>query len=117
VGEALLAVHRSYLSVVQPLLRRFDIHGIAHITGGGIVGNTTRIIPRGRTLHIRWDAWERPPIFGLIQRTGVVPEEDMRRTFNLGIGMVLVVPPAQTDAVMAFLKRKNESPLIVGEVA
>jgi len=116
LGEALLAVHRSYLRAVGPCLTRFDIRGISHITGGGIVGNTMRVLPRGRSLHIRWGSWQQPPIFDLIQRTGSVPEDDMRRTFNLGIGLILIVPQKQADAVCTFLKRRKESPLVVGEV-
>jgi len=116
LGEALLAVHRSYLSVVGPLLTRFDIRGLAHVTGGGIVGNTSRILPRGRSLLVRWDAWERPPLFTLIQRTGNVPEEDMRRTFNLGIGLVIIVPERQAGGVLAYLKRKKERAVLLGEV-
>lgn len=116
VGRSLMAVHRSYLGAVLPLLTRFDIRGLSHITGGGIVGNTARILPRGRSLCIRWDAWERPPIFGLIQRTGGVPEEDMRRAFNLGIGLVIIVPAAQAAGVATYLKRRKESALFIGEV-
>jgi len=117
VGDALLAVHRSYLRVVQPLMQRFDIHGLSHITGGGIVGNTKRILSRGRTLKIAWSSWKRPAIFDLIQSSADVPEEDMRRTFNLGIGLIAVVPPVQADAVLAFLKRKRESAYLIGEIA
>jgi len=116
VGEALLTVHRSYLGPVMPLLARFDVRGLAHITGGGIVGNTSRILPRGRSLALRWDAWDRPPIFGLIQRAGSVPEEDMRRTFNLGIGLVIIVPEEQAGAVSTYLKRKREHAVFMGEV-
>ena len=116
LGESLLAVHRSYLGVVQPLLPRFNIKGLAHITGGGIVGNTRRILPRRRSLNIRWNAWERPAIFRLIQRCGGVPEEDMRRTFNLGIGLVIIVPEAQAGGVVTYLKRKKEPAVILGEV-
>jgi phosphoribosylformylglycinamidine cyclo-ligase len=116
LGESLLAVHRSYLGVVRPLLPRFDIRGLSHITGGGIVGNTRRILPRGRSLIIRWDAWDRPPVFGLIQSTGRVPEEDMRRTFNLGIGLVIIVPEHQAGGVMTWLKRRKEPAVLVGEV-
>jgi len=82
VGESLLAVHRSYLGVVQPLFSRFDIRGLAHITGGGIVGNTRRVIPRSRSLTMRWDAWDRPPIFRLIQNSGNVPEQEHRSCFT-----------------------------------
>ena len=117
LGESLLAVHRSYLRVVRPLLPRFDVRGLAHITGGGIAGNTRRILPRGRSLTIRWDTWDRPPLFGLIQRTGRVPEEDMRRTFNLGIGLVIIVPERQAGGVMTYLKRRKEPALFIGEVS
>ena len=116
VGEALLAVHRSYLNVVAPLLGRFDVRGLSHITGGGIVGNTRRILPRGRSLRIGWDGWERPPLFSLIQRVGGVPEEDMRKTFNLGIGLVVIVPAAQAAGLLSYLKRKKERAVLIGEV-
>jgi phosphoribosylformylglycinamidine cyclo-ligase len=117
VGESLLAVHRSYLGVVGPLLPRFDIRGLAHITGGGIVGNTRRVLPRSRSLTMRWDAWDRPPIFRLIQRAGRVPEEDMRRTFNLGMGLVMIVPERQAGGVMSYLKRRKEPAAFIGEVS
>jgi len=81
------------------------------------VGNTTRVLPRGRSLNIHWESWQRPPIFDLIQRTGSVPEEDMRQTFNLGIGLIIIVPKTQADAVCAFLKRRKEAPIVMGEVS
>ncbi len=92
IGEALLRVHRCYLPIVEPLLDRFTINGMSHITGGGIIGNTMRIVPEGLKLNIDWTCWERPPIFKLIQKSGNVPEEEMRKTFNLGIGYILFVP-------------------------
>ncbi|MEW6509433.1 MAG: phosphoribosylformylglycinamidine cyclo-ligase [Bacteroidota bacterium] len=116
LGEALLAVHRSYLRTVQPLLRRFDVRGLSHITGGGIVGNTSRVLPKRRTLRVDWGAWQKPPIFDLIQKTGDVPEEDMRRTFNLGIGMIVIVPAAQAEGVVSFLAKRREPAVILGEV-
>jgi phosphoribosylformylglycinamidine cyclo-ligase len=116
IGEVLLAVHRSYLPVVRPMLGRFDVHALSHITGGGIVGNTMRVMPKGRTLKVDWDAWERPPIFQLIQSAGEVPEEDMRRTFNLGIGLILVVPKTQVDKALRFVSRKGVPGIVIGEV-
>ena len=116
VGDALLKVHRNYFPVVYPLLDRFEIRGMSHITGGGIVGNTRRVLPKGRSLAVDWSAWEVPPIFRLIQRLGNVPHEDMRRTFNLGIGYILIVHPEKADALLSALKRKREKPVIVGEV-
>ena len=116
LGEVLLTVHRSYLKAIYPLLSTFRIRGISHITGGGIEGNTLRVIPKGLRLRIDWSAWNRPPIFRLIQDLGNVPEDDMRRTFNLGIGIILIVPPADTDRVLQVLKRRRERPIVIGEI-
>ncbi len=116
LGEALLAVHRSYLRVIIRLLEKFPVHGLAHITGGGIEGNTMRIIPRGMHVEIDWKAWARPPIFSLIQSLGDVSEDDMRRTFNLGIGLVIIVSRRNADDVMRFLRVQKEQPVVMGEV-
>lgn len=103
LGEALLAVHRSYLNCTLPLLDRDWVHALSHITGGGIIGNTTRVLPEGLELDVDWTAWTRPPIFHLIQSLGNVPEEDMRKTFNLGIGLILIVPRDKADEVLRNL--------------
>jgi phosphoribosylformylglycinamidine cyclo-ligase len=116
LGAALLAVHRSYLSTVTRLMKKFNVHGLSHITGGGIVGNTMRIMPKGLALKIDWDAWQRPAIFQLIQKVGGVPEEDMRRTFNLGVGLIAIVARKRADAVMRVLSSKGEKAFVVGEV-
>jgi phosphoribosylformylglycinamidine cyclo-ligase len=119
LGDSLLAVHRSYQKTIHPILQQpiaKNIHGLSHITGGGIEGNTMRVVPKGLELKIDWSAWERPAIFKLIQKVGNVPEEDMRRTFNLGIGLILIVDKRKTDAVAALLTRKKEKPIILGEV-
>jgi phosphoribosylformylglycinamidine cyclo-ligase len=116
IGEVLLRVHRCYLPIVKPLLDRFEIKGMSHITGGGIVGNTMRIVPEGLKLKIDWSGWKRPPIFKLIQKSGNVPEEEMRKTFNLGIGYILIVPKIQTEDVLNALESQSEKPVIMGEV-
>src|SRR3990172_756887 len=116
LGDALMWIHRSYFKSVYPLLTKFTIKGISHVTGGGIEGNTMRIVPKGVGLRIDWSAWKRPAIFRLIQSAGAVPEEDMRRTFNLGVGLVLITSPTQVDKVMATLRKKKESPVIMGEI-
>ncbi len=116
IGEALLNVHRSYLNCVKPLLAKFPILGMSHITGGGIEGNTMRVIPKGLTLRVDWNSWERPPIFKLIQKVGDVPEEDMRRTFNLGIGLILIVAARDADKVISSLRKSKESPVVMGEI-
>lgn len=117
VGEELLKVHRSYLSSVMAIRRIYKIQGLSHITGGGIVGNTRRILPKGRTIKVDWRSWERPAVFRLIQRFGSVPEADMRRTFNLGVGLVLVVRERAADGLLRSLRRLKERPFILGEVA
>ena len=89
---------------------------MTHITGGGIEGNTRRVVPGGLGLRVDWNAWERPAIFNLIQRVGKVPEEDMRRTFNLGVGLILLVDHRGVDAVVSVLRRKKEKPFIMGEI-
>ena len=118
VGDALLAIHRSYLPIVGPLTgnAKYGIHAIAHITGGGIEGNAGRVIPRNCSLRIEWNAWERPPIFRLIQRAANTPESDLRRTMNLGIGMVLIVSNTKANAVLHTLRKRSERPVIIGEV-
>jgi phosphoribosylformylglycinamidine cyclo-ligase len=116
LGDALLAVHRSYLSSITRLTKRDLVKGMSHVTGGGIVGNTMRIIPKGLSLAIDWDAWERPAIFQFIQKAGSVPEEDMRRAFNNGIGLIVVAAKTDADRVMRTLRAAKEKPLVMGEV-
>lgn len=116
IGEALLKVHRSYLSCVRPLLPTHTVKGVSHITGGGIEGNTLRIMPKGLGLKIDWKSWDRPAIFKLIQKVGDVPEGDMRRTFNLGIGMILIVDQREIDSLLRTLWKLKEHPVVIGEV-
>jgi len=116
VGEELLKVHRSYLRIIEPLLGTGDLRGMSHITGGGLMGNTMRIVPEGLALSVDWSSWPEPLIFDLIRREGQVPEEDMRRTFNLGLGLVMIVSKERVDHIMAWLKSKEENAYIVGEV-
>jgi phosphoribosylformylglycinamidine cyclo-ligase len=92
------------------------VKGMSHITGGGIVGNTMRIIPKGLRLDIAWDMWDRPPLFTLIQQAGQVPEADMRRTFNLGIGLIMIVAPESCSNACRTLRAAGEEPMIIGEV-
>jgi phosphoribosylformylglycinamidine cyclo-ligase len=116
VGEALLRVHRSYLDAIQALIAEDLAHGFAHITGGGLEGNTNRIVPDGLRLDVDWDAWDRPAIFDLIQRLGDVPEDDMRSTFNLGIGLVVVVPEAKVEQAVTAWEAMDEAPVVIGRV-
>lgn len=114
IGEELLKIHRSYLKIVEPLLDLDLISGISHITGGGIVGNTRRIVKGNLQMKIDWNSWDRPFIFKLIKEVGKVDEEEMRNVFNLGIGLILIVNKNNTDKAMELLK--NENPVIIGEI-
>lgn len=115
LGEELLKVHKSYLNIVYPLVQKSLINGISHVTGGGILGNTRRILPPSLTLHIDWESWYVPPIFKLIQKVGEIENEEMRSVFNLGIGMILIVSKENVDKVIDELKEK-ETYWIIGEV-
>jgi len=116
LAETLLKVHRSYLPVIRPFINSLKLHAISHITGGGIEGNTRRVLTPGLRLQIDWDAWEWPPIFQLIQRAGEIATEEMRRVFNLGIGMILVVAPEAVRRFTRQLMLAGECPVILGEV-
>jgi phosphoribosylformylglycinamidine cyclo-ligase len=94
-----LVPHRLYLDEVRSLRERADVKALAHVTGGGILGNLTRVLPEGMHAHIDWDAWKRPPVFDWVARRGV-EEDEARRVFNLGIGMCAVVPEAPAGALV-----------------
>jgi len=102
-AEALLAVHRSYLAAVGPLLDGGLVRSAAHITGGGIPDNLPRALPDGVGAEVFLNSWDEPPLFRLIGEAGRVPEDDMRRTFNLGVGLILVVAPEHVGDVLEKL--------------
>ncbi|MFB6099146.1 MAG: AIR synthase-related protein, partial [Salinibacter sp.] len=116
IGEALLRVHRSYLRPIQALLEARLVRGVAHITGGGLPGNLRRVMPEGCSAVVDYDAWDRPPLFSLIQSKGDVPEEDMRRTFNLGVGLVVIVREEDRSSCVDRLEALGESPIPIGRV-
>ena len=116
VGEALLAVHKSYLPVIQKLRGIEGVNGFSHITGGGIIGNTKRVVPEELEISVDWEAWERPPLFKLIQEIGNVPEEDMRATFNLGIGLIVVVDSETADRVKEIAAEMEEEVVEMGKI-
>lgn len=114
--QELLKVHLSYLSIIQSLRARVHIKGIAHITGGGIEGNLIRVIPKGRRMNIRYGSWFEPPIFDLIRRKGSVAEVEMRRVFNLGIGMALVVNRVDAEK-LAGVEFEGKRLFEIGEIS
>ena len=116
VGEALLAPHRAYLSALEPLIERKKIRALAHITGGGFPGNIPRVLPKGLGARVSRSAWRVPPLFRLIQKGGNVSDDEMLRTFNMGIGMVVVVAPADLHDVEHSLERRGETSSVIGSV-
>jgi phosphoribosylformylglycinamidine cyclo-ligase len=116
IGQALLAPHRSYLSALEPLLERGKIRALAHITGGGFPGNIPRVLPDGLAARVRLGSWSVPPLYGLIQRGGAISDEEMFRTFNMGIGMVVVVAPEDHHDVEHSLERRGETSFVLGSV-
>jgi phosphoribosylformylglycinamidine cyclo-ligase len=116
VADALLAPHRSYLKPMQSLLDEGLVRGMAHITGGGITDNLPRILPEGCAAEIDTRAWEVPAIFRFLQRAGDIPAEDMFRTFNMGIGLILVCAAAASDRVCQLLEIAQEHPVTLGRI-
>lgn len=116
LGEELLAPHRCYWPVLRPLLAKGLLKGLVHITGGGITENTPRILPRGCRAEVQLGSWPVLPIFSLIARRGNVPAEDMLRTFNMGIGMLLVVADEHLPPVTTALRKKREQFWALGRI-
>jgi phosphoribosylformylglycinamidine cyclo-ligase len=116
LADALLQVHRSYLKAIQALVAKDSIAAAAHITGGGITDNLPRVLPKGLAAAIQTGSWQIPPLFEMLRTIGDVPAADWRRTFNLGVGMILIVPQLKLDASLRLLKRAGEKPWTLGEV-
>ncbi|HEY1342483.1 MAG TPA: phosphoribosylformylglycinamidine cyclo-ligase [Bryobacteraceae bacterium] len=116
VADALLAVHRSYLKPIRALISTGLLRGAAHITGGGITDNTPRILPKGLAAEIDTASWRIPPLFEALRRIGNPPDDDYRRTFNLGVGMILAVPARGVARAEAVLRHAGEEPFRVGAV-
>lgn len=117
VAEELLTPTRIYVKTILNLLRDFRVNGIAHITGGGLLENVPRILPKGCKAVIRRDSWAMPEIFRILQNGGKIEETEMYRTFNCGIGMVLAVPDNDVDEILIRLSGLQEKAFIIGEVA
>jgi phosphoribosylformylglycinamidine cyclo-ligase len=121
LADELLKIHVSYGPLIQSLLKKFNspgviIKGMAHITGGGFVDNLPRILPRRCDAVIRKGAWPVLPVFDLIAQRGRVPADEMYQVFNMGVGMALVVPAEQADAVLNFVRSQKHSAWIIGEI-
>ncbi|OGQ16820.1 MAG: phosphoribosylformylglycinamidine cyclo-ligase [Deltaproteobacteria bacterium RIFCSPHIGHO2_02_FULL_40_11] len=112
----LLTPTKIYVPVVLPLLKKFPIHGMAHITGGGLTDNIPRVLPKGLHLHIDDTAWPMPAIFKMLQHKAHLSQKEMFRTFNCGIGYVLIVPKHAVNAILKALQSKKQKAWVIGEV-
>lgn len=117
IGQTLLAPHRSYVSSAFDLMEAVSVRGMAHVTGGGIVDNLPRALPDGLGARIFRGTWPEPPVFGLMQRLGDdISADEMFRVFNMGLGLVFVVPSVQAEQAVEQLRRSGEDGYVVGEV-
>jgi phosphoribosylformylglycinamidine cyclo-ligase len=116
IGETLLTPTRIYVKTILQLIKEFSIHGLAHITGGGLTGNVPRVLPKGCRADIRKNTWPIPPIFSHIQKFGHVEEDEMYHVFNMGIGFVLVVPVDQEQAVIDRANALGEQAIGIGQI-
>jgi phosphoribosylformylglycinamidine cyclo-ligase len=116
-GAALMRTHKSYLSVIKKLTAAEGlVRGMAHITGGGITENLPRILPRGTGAVVDLASWTAPPLFEHLQRLGDVEQDEMLRTFNMGIGLIVVIPAEQVKKAKAILNRANERHHMIGRI-
>jgi phosphoribosylformylglycinamidine cyclo-ligase len=115
-GEALLLPHRSYLQPLDGLLDKGIIKGLAHITGGGLTDNIPRILPEGAAVKINPGSWPIPPLFELMRRLGNVSESEMNRTFNMGVGMVIVCSESDASAIRSHFQERGENYYVIGNV-
>lgn len=116
LGEELLRTHRSYLNLIKQVKSIETLHGISHITGGGIIGNTIRLLQTGLELRIDWGAWQIPAIFDLIQKEGSIDPSEMRNVFNMGIGLVLVAREEDVDLFLNACKSSGDKAFVIGSV-
>lgn len=117
LGEALLRPTKIYVKSILNLLRDFEIQGMAHITGGGLLENVPRVLPQHCKAIIHKDSWPKLPIFEILREAGNLEEQEMYRTFNYGLGMVLVVPKKDADDIVSRLHGLNEQAYVIGEIA
>ena len=116
LGEALLAPTRIYVKNIHQLIKQIDIHGMAHITGGGLTENIPRVMPHNTRAQIKASSWQLPPVFQWLQREGNIQTREMHRTFNCGVGMVVIVSADEADNAIALLNKLGENAWRLGDV-
>lgn len=116
IGQELLSVHKSYLKLIRVIKNNLKVNAFSHITGGGILGNTKRVVPDGLSMEIDWNAWQLPPIFELIKNVGEITDEEMRNAFNLGIGLIAIVEEKNADKLISASSSISEKPILMGSI-
>lgn len=116
LGAELLKIHKSYLGLIKTISQNLEVKAFSHITGGGISGNTMRVIPEGLSLKIDWNSWQIPKIFKLIKDIGCISDKEMRKAFNLGLGLIAIVDKNDVDSIVAIASKVGEPAHIVGKV-
>ncbi|MBN2365361.1 MAG: phosphoribosylformylglycinamidine cyclo-ligase [Calditrichaeota bacterium] len=116
LGDELLRIHRNYLPVITEITSAFPVKGMAHITGGGLYKNTIRVVPQGLKPAFNWSAWPVPPIFTFIREQGDVPVEDMRQTFNMGIGLVFILDDKYSGEVLKLAEKFEDNFYSIGTI-
>lgn len=116
LGEELIKPTKIYVNTILKLTKKFSINGIVHVTGGGLTDNVPRVLPKGCSVTVYKDSWFKQPIFEFLKEKGRVSEEDMLRTFNCGIGMIIIVPNEEVLVIRKHLANNNESNFVIGEV-
>jgi len=116
VSDILLEPTTIYVPLILPLLKRFSIHGMVHVTGGGLTENIPRVIPKGLAVHIQKESWEISPIFRFLQSKGKIKETELFRTFNCGVGFILIVPDEEAQDLVHTLNNLKQKAFIIGDV-
>jgi len=115
-GEELMKSHKSYWPVLRKLIAADLVHAMAHITGGGITDNLPRVLPRGTAAVVEMGSWPVLPVFNHMRKIGNVPHDDMMRTFNMGVGMVLVIPAKKFKRVQGLIEKCGEKSYLIGRI-
>jgi phosphoribosylformylglycinamidine cyclo-ligase len=116
LGEELLSIHKSYLKLIAELKNNVEVKAFSHITGGGIEGNTSRVVPDELNIKVDWNSWEIPPVFRLIKDAGKVSDEEMRMAFNLGVGLIAIVDKNEFEKCKTIASGVDEDAFVIGEI-
>ncbi|MEG1871179.1 MAG: AIR synthase-related protein, partial [Peptostreptococcaceae bacterium] len=116
LGDALLEPTKIYVKLVLDVLSKYHIKAIAHITGGGVIENITRVIPKGLGINIERNSWEKPAIFKMIENFNSIDERELHKSFNMGVGLVFIVDSEKAQEIVDYINTTEESAYIIGEV-